>query len=133
MLHLVSQIYRAQRQLSPDKDLLKDLDSTPAGPDTEHIAMGITPANPSHIMTQIMHNLETPGVPSDDPHDNPFVRIPTNLARSKVNFFGKSSEALWIRTALSIKREHSGPQDGTRRILDDRRPEFWTTLPVRYP
>lgn len=112
---------------------MKDLDAL-GGLDTGHSisAKETTP-------TQLLRCLGNPAAPPDDLHDRDFIQVNGHVDQmkqpptisAKTEYFGKSSEVMLIKTALDIKLEHSGPPDVTRRILHAKRPEFWTTLPVR--
>jgi hypothetical protein len=77
----------------------------------------------------------------DDPRDDDFVRVTlsgelnhTSIPSAQDRFFGKSSSVLLVQQALDLKYKYKEQgEGGTQRTLGRRRPEFWTTRPVRGP
>jgi hypothetical protein len=79
------------------------------------------------------HDLE----PSDDEYLNPIAKVQSlqetfNDLNVSYRFFGKSSGAGLVQTALDLKSDYSGAeQDHIRMRMANRRPEFWAQHPVR--
>lgn len=71
---------------------------------------------------------------SDD--DSAHLILADNLKRLSIDpadyrFFGKSSGAMLIQTAIELKNEYTGSDHDLRRgVLGSKRPEFWTIRPV---
>ena len=78
--------------------------------------------------------------PSDDDY---YPTTQMNVVRSlqdtlnelslKHRFFGKSSGANLMLTALDLKSEYNGTNEREHAALANRRPEFWTKNSVRVP
>lgn len=74
------------------------------------------------------HDLE----PSDDEYVNPTSRVQSlqetlNDLTISYRFFGKSSGANLVQTALDLKSEYSGAEQDSMHVrMAKRRPEFWT-------
>jgi len=97
---------------------------------------------PSQMATSIIRGVGTPLVIPDElfPTDDDFahVTLADNLKRLSLDphqyrFFGKSSGAMLIQTAIDLKNEYAAGSDVDikRPILGAKRPEFWTIRPVR--
>ncbi|KAI0289724.1 hypothetical protein BC826DRAFT_591621 [Russula brevipes] len=77
------------------------------------------------------HDLE----PSDDEYLNPIAKVQSlqetfNELNVSYRFFGKSSGAGLVQTALDLKSDYSGTeQDHIRMRMANRRPEFWAQHP----
>jgi len=76
----------------------------------------------------------------DDDDDDPTLVLADKLRRiaispSDFRFFGKSSGAMLIRTAIELKNEYGGKEcdlaDPEKPMMKSRRKEFWTVKPVR--
>ncbi|KAK7466198.1 Gypsy retrotransposon integrase-like protein 1 [Stygiomarasmius scandens] len=87
---------------------------------------------PADIAAHMLRKLDQPYLPletSDDDYAN--LKLVDDLKRleldaSEHRFFGKSSGAMLIQTAIDLKQEYTGREiDLKRVILGQRRPEFW--------
>lgn len=77
-------------------------------------------------------------VTKEEPEDDSAQLIlADNLRRLTIDpheyrFFGKSSGAMLIQTAMELKHEYTGndSDEGKKRILKSKRPEYWAVKPV---
>ena len=117
-----------------------DLDKWPAKLlDTDHQQPEVFAlVAPPEMNAEVIYPSGNPVEPLDPP-DNDFVHLTLSdtmnylfVSPDQKRFFGKSSGALLIHKALHLKYESTNQgDDGTHRILHRKRPEFWTTRPVR--
>lgn len=77
--------------------------------------------------------------PDTDDGDDPTLVLADKLRRMAISpgdfrFFGKSSGAMLIRTAIELKNEYAGKYcdlaDPEKPVMTQRK-EFWTVKPVR--
>lgn len=84
----------------------------------------------------------SPTHPQETELDDDFahVMLADNLKKLSISkdagdyrFFGKSSGAMLIQTAIELKQEYTGKQESLRQHLavGSHRPEFWSLRPVR--
>lgn len=93
--------------------------------------------HPREIATAVIRQAGT--TPPEDPQDDDFSHLilADSFKRLSIDpienrFFGKSSGAMLIQTAIELKNEYTGRNDDIGRpILGSMRPEFWTIRPVR--
>jgi len=78
--------------------------------------------------------------PDPNDGDDPTLVLADKLRRMAISpsgfrFFGKSSGAMLIRTAIELKNEYAGKEydlgDPEKPMMKSRRKEFWTVKPVR--
>lgn len=114
--------------------------ANPAPPDLSmERVLTYSPEKLRDITTSIIRGVGTPPVPSDELVDDDFghVILTDNLKRlsmdpTEYRFFGKSSGAMLIQTAMELKNEYEGTDHDLRRaVLGAKRPEFWAIRPVR--
>jgi len=95
---------------------------------------------PADIAAHMLRKLDQPYLPletSDDDYAN--LKLVDDLKQleldaSEHRFFGKSSGAMLIQTAIDLKQEYTGREiDLKRVILGQRRPEFWQPNTVSLP
>ncbi|KAJ2936610.1 hypothetical protein H1R20_g483, partial [Candolleomyces eurysporus] len=132
------------RRLCPDDKLLRELDSSldksgwagnsvftnppPATPSC------INPSDPRDIAATAIRTLNEP-VNADD--DNAHLILADNLRTLSIDpvdyrFFGKSSGAMLIQTAIELKNEYTGSDHDLRKaatVLGTKREEFWSPHP----
>ena len=67
--------------------------------------------------------------------NDPTLHLADNLKRMMLTpndlFFGKSSGAMLIRTAIELKNEYAGDEGSLKPAVKAKRAEFWETKPVR--
>lgn len=134
------------RRLMPDVDLARELDlssnvtnvhsaqwqppqsASPSGPSTQLAIKAIRQWDTSPEFSQ-PQNIE----------DAEHLELADNLRNLRVDareyrFFGKSSGAMLIKTAIDLKQEFTGRDTNMKPVvLGERRPEFWRPLPVCAP
>lgn len=98
------------------------------------------PPTSRDIATSIIRRVGSP-VPSTDDDDFAHILLSDNLKRLAldptleldVRFFGKSSGAMLVQTAIELKNEYTGTDqpDLRRPMLGSKRPEFWGVRSVR--
>lgn len=80
--------------------------------------------------------------PDTDDDDDPTLVLADNLRRMAISpsdfrFFGKSSGAMLLRTAIELKNEYAGKDRDSaypeKPMMKTQREEFWTAKPVRHP
>ncbi|TFK27934.1 hypothetical protein FA15DRAFT_653244 [Coprinopsis marcescibilis] len=142
------------KKLCPDEQLLKELDAS--------LESGILPnnlsifannsrsleytaaakiADPKNIVTSVVRNIGGPSASELEVEDNAQFIIPDNLKRLELDpvnyrFFGKSSGAMLIHTAIELKNEYTGSNDHGHEIVErslNRRTEFWFSRPWEDP
>lgn len=99
----------------------------------------MTPASPRDIATSVIRGVGNP-VNTDDIQEEDFAHLllVDNLKKLSIDprdfrFFGKSSGAMLVQTAMELKNNYTGETHDLRRpILASKRPEFWEIRPVRY-
>ncbi|KAF9001492.1 fungal-specific transcription factor domain-containing protein [Cyathus striatus] len=142
------------RRICPDESFLKDLDtnldtlislpSLPAPIQPSSLTASIPsslpgptpPRNPTEIATSVIRRAGTvPPADQVEDVDEQQLILSENLKRLVIDpgnyrFFGKSSGAMLIQTALELKKEYevSGAGEG-RSVLGERREEFWNSRP----
>jgi hypothetical protein len=134
-------------QLCPDDKLLRELDSsldksgwagnsvfTNPPPGTPSC---INPSDPRDIAASAIRTLNEPIIADDD---NAHLILADNLRTLSIDpvdyrFFGKSSGAMLIQTAIELKNEYTGSDHDLRKaatVLGTKREEFWSPHPVRH-
>ncbi|KAF9461610.1 hypothetical protein BDZ94DRAFT_1323197 [Collybia nuda] len=96
------------------------------------------PPTPQELATSIIRRVGSPVPNTDNFPDDDFAHISLsdNLKRMSLDpkldldmrFFGKSSGAMFVQTAIELKNEYIGSDqpDLRRPVLGNKRPEFWT-------
>ncbi|KAG6812669.1 hypothetical protein H0H92_001427 [Tricholoma furcatifolium] len=139
----VEKLEKVLTKLYPDSDILKDLDSivdTDAWlveylprmavkkPD-ETLVM--TARHPTEIATSVLRKVTQP-VEFQPDDELPNIMLAESLRQLKLSdhdknrFFGKSSGAMLVQTAMELKNEYTGDR---RPILGSKRDEFWDMRP----
>ncbi|KAF8643172.1 hypothetical protein AX16_009214 [Volvariella volvacea WC 439] len=147
----VEKLERLIRRLSPGDDLLTDLDKNI---DREAWVMEKVASQRRSVLEQaarIVHPQSTPGELAtdairksgceysfDNPPDDDFIHVmlADNLEKLSINqgdyrFFGKSSSAMLIQTAIELKNEYTGNEVEKPQLSHAlaKRPEFWSVRP----
>lgn len=111
------------------------MDSVPTNPATSLLLPSVTPRD---LATEAIRQFgNTPPKDSAEllpDEDYMHVMITDNLKRlnldpTEYRFFGKSSGAMLIQTAIELKNEFTGGNEQMQR-LGSRRPDFWTLREV---
>ncbi|KAF9064495.1 fungal-specific transcription factor domain-containing protein [Rhodocollybia butyracea] len=109
------------RRLMPDIDLTKELELG-ANSTTESAIHAIRKWDKTHDFS-----------PPQNSDDNLHLEIADDLRRLRLDsrFFGKSSDAMLVKTAIDLKHEFTGREADRNPMVDPgaRRPQFWRTLP----
>ncbi|KIK66923.1 hypothetical protein GYMLUDRAFT_239127 [Collybiopsis luxurians FD-317 M1] len=77
--------------------------------------------------------------PPQNEEDREHLELADNLKKLRVDsreyrFFGKSSGAMLVKTAMDLKQEYTGRETNmTRIVIGERRPEFWRPFPWEDP
>ncbi|KAJ3505766.1 hypothetical protein NLJ89_g7247 [Agrocybe chaxingu] len=147
----VEKLEKLLRRLCPDDKVYNELNKSL---EKDNWALDPPPANPSALVQNPTGQLKpsplesvtcairaagakttpTPPQPEDDDDDSTLI-LADNLKRLTVDpheyrFFGKSSGAMLIHTALELKNEYSGVEsDSKMPVLGRQRAEFWTLRP----
>ncbi|TFK36748.1 fungal-specific transcription factor domain-containing protein [Crucibulum laeve] len=113
-----------------------------AGPSRSPSSAQLAHPDPRDIITSAIRNVGTTpdsryGLPDDEDEDLQHAILTDNLKRlslqpDEYRFFGKSSGAMLIQTAIDLKNEYtgkSGLRDQKRPMLGSSRPEFWLKRP----
>ncbi|KAG6908595.1 hypothetical protein DXG01_003998 [Tephrocybe rancida] len=150
----VKKLEKVLTKLYPNSDILKELDAVvdidawlikylPQDEAQKLDSKAPTPAQSSRHIWEIAHsvvrNITQPvdSQPDDDYH----VILSDTIQRlnlddtDKDRFFGKSSGAVLVRTAMELKNQYTGGNGDVRRpIFGSRRAEFWiSTLRFKQP
>ena len=97
----------------------------------------INPSDPRDIAASAIRTLNEPANADDD---NAHLILADNLRTLSIDpvdyrFFGKSSGAMLIQTAIELKNEYTGSDHDLRKaatVLGTKREEFWSPHPVRH-
>ncbi|RDB28769.1 Activator of stress genes 1 [Hypsizygus marmoreus] len=143
----LEKLEKVLNRLCPDSEVLKELEPsletdwlTDRGPKTTDSTEqdGHQPRNPCDIATMVIRRAGgNPDLP-EDLQDDDFAHVlllSDNFKRLTVvddtdkdrRYFGKSSGAMFLQTALEVKNQYTGGNEDIRRqVLGSKRPEFWT-------
>lgn len=141
------------QKLCPDEKVLRELD---IAIDKQDFLLDQLPVDPSPLVsstkkdqheniqpivdlaTSVLRRYGTADHHNDDHSDDDAHLIITenlkqlSLEPKEYRFFGKSSGAMLIKTAMELKNEYSGQVPATKPgLLGLKRNEFWTSRPVR--
>lgn len=142
------------RTLRPDDQLLRELDSSPEKPsipiatppessDSIFTSKRSSPPQKpkpgaaNDIVTTVIRNLDAEFPPNFGDEDNAHLILADNLKSLSIDavdyrFFGKSSGAMLIQTAIELKNEYTGSDHDFRKaqsVLGTKREEFWVQHP----
>ncbi|KAH6913531.1 fungal-specific transcription factor domain-containing protein [Coprinopsis sp. MPI-PUGE-AT-0042] len=142
------------RTLCPDDNLLRELESSPdkssipiaTPPESSNSIFTSKRSSPPHkpkpgdasdIVTTVLRNIDTELPPNFADDDNAHLILADNLKSLSIDavdyrFFGKSSGAMLIQTAIELKNEFTGSDHDFRKaqsVLGAKRDEFWVQHP----
>lgn len=131
------------RRLMPDVDLAKELDlswnvTNVHSPQWQHPQSDSTSGPSTQLAIKAIRQWDTSPEFSQPQNieDAEHLELADNLRNLRVDareyrFFGKSSGAMLIKTAIDLKQEFTGRDTNMKPVvLGERRPEFWRPLPV---
>ncbi|EAU83262.2 nuclear protein [Coprinopsis cinerea okayama7 len=133
------------RRLCPDDNLLRELDASldkgtlPLEAESSSVftSQPSSPprtADPKEIATSMIRNMDAEDIDEDNAH----LILADNLRTLSIDpvdyrFFGKSSGAMLIQTAIELKNEYAGTDHSDLRkanqVLGNKREEFWVQQP----
>jgi len=139
------------QKLCPDEKVLRQLDIAIDMHDLDQLPIDPSPLVSSStkkdqyenvqpivdLATSVLRRYGTTDNRNDDhSDDDAHLLIAENLKQlslepKEYRFFGKSSGAMLIQTAIELKNEYAGKVPDTKRLLGLKRKEFWTSHPVR--
>ncbi|PFH50026.1 hypothetical protein AMATHDRAFT_75846 [Amanita thiersii Skay4041] len=141
----VEKLEKLLRRLYPDKDILRELNGSLDildPPDCTSL-ISFSPSGsgvnvqPRDIATSVLRKVsEDLSAEEEEAEDNAHLILADNLKGLSIDpaeyrFFGKSSGAMLIQTAIELKNEYTGADqnDLKRAILGSKRPEYWSVRP----
>ncbi|KAK2459718.1 hypothetical protein APHAL10511_008252 [Amanita phalloides] len=140
----VAKLEKLLQRICPDKELLKEINSSldslesfqsPTSAES-HIIPNAFVSSPRDIATSAIRNVN--GVLKEEPEDDDMKLIlADNLRRLSIDpqeyrFFGKSSGAMLIQTAMELKDEYTSQENNVECLktsLRGKRPEYWAIKP----
>lgn len=92
----------------------------------------MTPGDARSAMTSALRNVNDP---LNGDEDNAHLLLADNLKQLSIDpvdyrFFGKSSGAMLIQTAIELKNEYTGADQESALLPGAKRDEFWAPHPV---
>lgn len=141
----VEKLENALRILCPDDNVLTELGVTLEGPSERAFGKphqsnddARSPRLSYDIAASAISKVNNPDDPRDDQDDDVVNAVLLdNLKRLEIGnpdsrFFGKSSGAMLVQTAMELKSEYTGSdyvQPAPSMNLENKRPEFWSCNP----